>query len=158
MSKVPKKKTEEVLAEVNKSVSDLVDIVRGVADRVSSLEKAPVTQVTPAIFETPSVISDSGNPKIRHFLDSILNKRFGFRVESSVNPASFKLIVLVPKEYSDAPQGYWDMYHEDPRQAEVDIARGDDGIKECIERVFGLFNPSIQGLIIADRQSPFNPL
>ena len=143
------KKTADALSEVSKSVSELVDIVRGVAERVSSLEGKKEEPKVESKAEAESLIDLPDEHK--KLLLAVLNQKFGAKVESAPDPTVFRFIIYVPKEYSPASDGHWSMYHEDARIVMVERASSEASIKKHIERVFESFDKSIQALIVADR-------
>ena len=143
-------KTADLIAEVNKSISDLVDVVRSINERVGKLETKPIAPEN--VVGTEPVKEVLVPQEYRDLVDRWLNKRFGVRIAASVNPMEFIFSILVPKEYSSASDGHWQMYHEDARQTKIEVILKDTQLKEHCEKVFNSFDPSIQGLIIADRR------
>lgn len=152
------KKTADLIADVQKSVSDLVDIVRGVAERVSALEsketpkeelkkEEPKKELTEESKTEPALDLPEEHKKLLH---AVLNQKFGARVESVPDPTMFRFVIYVPKEYSSASDGHWSMYHEDARAKMVERASSEASIKQHIEKVFEGFDKSIQALIIAE--------
>lgn len=148
-------KTSELIEGVNKNISDLMEVVKSVADRVGALEAkkdvpVEVTQVVPAQeLSIPRSNVPTGTVRI---VEAMLNNKFIPRVEPSFNPAAFRLIVSVPRVYSQAGDAHWVMYKKDECIGEIEIAKGEAGVKEYIERLFALFPPATQALIVADRR------
>ena len=139
-------KQSEILVELAASLKALTDAVNGIDARVVSLEKPnkpeqPVAQA----------VSTPVSPEYRQLVDESLNKHFQFRIEPGGNPSFFNFVLLVPKKYSNAPAGYWEMYKEDPRPKVMSLHQVGILLKDHLEKVFNNFNPDTKALIVNDR-------
>ena len=143
------KKTAEILEELAESLKALTEEVKGIGDRVVKLEKPEdkKSEVEP----TPKVVESSvENPLHRALVDEVLNKHFGFKVENDFSGT--RLVILVPKKYSNASEAHWETYHEDARPSKPFLAHEIEvGFKGHLEKVLSNFNPDEKALVVNDR-------
>ena len=156
---MPKQKTADVLVDVAVSLKNLTEEIKGIGDRVAKLEqtKESTTQVVePSVggVEDPSVKVPEGNivenPLHRNLVSEVLNKHFNFRIESEFSGT--RLVILVPKKYSNASDSHWETYGGDERPSKPFAAHEVEPMfRVHVEAVFNNFNPDTKALIVNDR-------
>lgn len=142
---MPRPKTADVLAE---QLKPLWETMKGFEERLVKLENSPTTPTQLEGVKTPAAVEE--NPLQRQLVDEILNKHFSFRTEQEFG--GIKLVILVPKKYSTASQGHWDMYGADERPSKPFASyEAEVMFRMHVESVFNGFNPDIKALIVNDR-------
>lgn len=147
--------------DIVKAVKDLTEQVGLAVTEIKEMKdiaKRDVNQLAiPDKVETPVEVKKE-EPKeypvpmdYRDAVDTILNPSFGIRITPSRDLPQFEFAIIVPKEYSNAPKAYWEMYHEDVRPRMINYADGLNGVTDWCGRVFNNFNPEIKAKIVADR-------
>ena len=140
------KKTAEILADVAVSLKNLTEEIKGIGDRVVKLESPK--EPTPQVVETS--VEKVENPLHRNLVSEVLNKHFNFRIESEFSGT--KLVILVPKKYSNASDSHWDTYGGDERPSKPFAAHEIEPMfRVHVEAVFNNFNPDTKALIVNDR-------
>lgn len=92
----------------------------------------------------------------QQYLDAvhtILNKRFGVEMEYQPDTPNFGFSILVPKEYSNAGEPHWAMFHEDRRTRVINNSEGSAGVKLWVEKVYNNFDMETRTRITADRNA-----
>ena len=105
----------------------------------------PLNTVTQQEFVTPVPLD------YRMLADNTLNKSFEVRVNPLSDDPAFDLIISVPKKYSNAPAGHWEMYKADERHKVISYADGMNGVRQFCEQVFNNFSTETKTTIIQDR-------
>lgn len=145
---MPKTKTADVLTDVAASLKTLTDAVKGIEERLVKLEHpTDVKKEEP----TPKVESVSvENPDHRKLVNEVLNKHFSFKTQSEFS--GLRLVILVPKKYSNASDAHWSMYGADERPSKPFASHEVEPMfRVHLESVFNNFNPDIKALIVNDR-------
>ena len=140
-------KQSEVLVELAESLKTLTDTVKGIESRLDKLEKpTDVKEPTPTV----EVASVQENPLHRALVNEVLNKHFDFKVENDFSGT--RLIILVPKKYSNASESHWETYGGDERPSKPFAAHEVEVMfRVHVEAVFNNFNPDEKALIVNDR-------
>ena len=150
---MPKTNTAEALANIADSLKTLTETVSGIVSRVEKLEATELKkQEEPASKTEGATVSEQPieNPEHRRLVNEVLNKHFKFRTETDF--AGTRFIVLIPKKYSNAPQGHWDTYHADERPSKPFLPHEFEvGFRNHLEKVLSNFNPDEKALITMDR-------
>lgn len=93
-------------------------------------------------------------PEYREVVNTLLNKKFGVEIEGVSDMPAFRLVIVVPSEYSTAtPDQLASIGGRDIRPFVVDYAMGINGVREWVERVWSSFSPDVQARISTDRNS-----
>lgn len=134
------------MAKDKKEKDSVAEAILSLAEAVSSLEKN-LREKIDALKKEEVVVSPINNtatpepeplypfPKEwRDLIDDTLNP--AFKADVNYRPdAHFELSIWVPKEYSNAKPGHWDLVHEDKRFQVISNAMGLTGVREFVEKV-----------------------
>lgn len=146
------KGTPKIVEELQTSIRTLTELVSGLNDRLSRLEKPEETQEEPEPIKEPE--EEKSYPVPSEYVDivqNVLNPRFSVKVIPANDSPTFQFIVSVPKEYSNAPPAHWDMYRCDERVRVISYAEGSLGVREFVEKVYNNFDSETRTRITTDR-------
>lgn len=91
-------------------------------------------------------------PEYYGLVHTALNKNFQLVVSPISDSPAFQLSIIVPEKYSDVSEEYRRMYGHDVRLKVIPYSEGPQGVRAWAEKVFSSFNPTIQAMIVGDRQ------
>lgn len=138
--------------ELNKAIVEKLDKI---------LEQLKSNQTPSRTFEVPLQDNVTTSTKeasqvpvpmeYQKLVEEILNSAFGVEVRPKSDAPAFDFVIRVPRKYSNAPPGHWDMYKCDERVKMLAYSDGLLGVKDWCERVFNNFNQETKTIIVNDR-------
>lgn len=142
--------------ELVSTLNNLSDLVRGLSDRITALEKPrtldiPKSEPEAPVVEKPKQVSAPVPSDYKDIIDTILNKHFGLQIFPRSDSPHFELVIVVPKKYSLLTPAQSQMQGADLRVKVISYAEGVNGVRLWAERVLSTFSPEIKGLILADK-------
>ena len=145
------------MAESLKPIVETLERIEMRLEKLEFSEKVVKKPIDPS-FPSPEIEPDSKeskpapeNPEFRGLVDKILNKHFTFEIEPDSNPSFFTFVLLVPRRYSNADGGTWDLYHKDARPKGIPANDPMPILEEHLKMVLRNLGPEIGALVINDR-------
>lgn len=87
----------------------------------------------------------------REIIDSVLNHKFGIKIDPMSDRPAFMLTIIVPPEYSNLSEAEKKMQVTDIRCKVIGYAEGSNGVRQYAELVAGNLGAEIRAQIIMDR-------
>lgn len=134
---IPKEKKEDPIAV---AITQLAGAISGLEKKLDSALEVKKPIVEEAKVEEEQIVEKEQEPeapfptKWREIIDEVLSKDFKASVKYLDN-SRFELMIMVPKEYSNATPDEWKMYKADRRVVVMENFKGSAGIKEYCEIV-----------------------
>lgn len=110
------------------------------------------TSATTVKEEKPA---ESGYPipeDFRRIVDNALSSRFGIKIVPLSDKPAFMFQLLVPKEYSNAPESTWRDAKADIRSKIITYGEGKLGVQTYVELVKSNLGPEINAKINKDKE------
>lgn len=145
----------QVYSPFEKKLDTAIELLSKVVDKLDRQFEGRISSVpveTPiAPKPTPPVMPIHIPFEYRMMVDEMLNRNFQIEIEPLSDSPAFKFIVVVPEKYSSLSEEYKKMYKRDERMKVVTYSEGTVGVRAYLEKVWTSFNPTIQALIVSDR-------
>uniref|UniRef100_A0A7V3JAM8 Uncharacterized protein n=1 Tax=candidate division CPR3 bacterium TaxID=2268181 RepID=A0A7V3JAM8_UNCC3 len=163
---MPRKKTQEQPTEpVNLTpildvLNDLKNTIGDLTNRIEKLENKEKETIVekssdPLVAQslaTKGEITYAVPMEYGEIVHSVLNKKFGVKVEPMKDRPEFMLTIIVPPEYSNMTEKEKEMYKTDLRSKIISYAEGSNGVKLWAEQIYKNLGPEIQARITEDRK------
>ena len=132
--------TKNSVELLEKSMIQLANLVKVAIDKIdeSSRKQSPVTINPESSFKGGTEVLDAPPdkdhvpPKWRELVRQQLGEKVGIQVVYPDTGSGFLFKLHIPRELSNAPKSYWDMYHHDIRTKAIGYAEGVEGIKKFV--------------------------
>lgn len=128
------------------------------AEAIKGLEQKIDEHFAPKKVEKVEVKSEDvvapGQDSMPQEYRQIINERLSEKFKAEIkyrSDANFELSIWVPREYSNAPKGHWDLNHEDKRFLVIQNAMGAIGVREWVDKIAENLGPDIRMRIENDR-------
>lgn len=80
-------------------------------------------------------------------VNTLLNSRFGIKVEPFSDRPEFQFTIIVPREYSPLSDEQWGVAKGDLRSRVLSYADGINGVRQWIQMVYNNFTPEMRARI-----------
>jgi len=145
-----KSEIEEIrreLKETQKTMKELFDFVKEevIRKKEEKIEEKKEEEKQPE-EKTEQFIP----PEWIDVVHSVLNKKFGVKVEYFKDRPEFLFTIVVPDEYSNMPLKEKEVKKVDLRSKVIPIAEGVNGVRQWAEQVYNNFSPEIRAKIKSD--------
>lgn len=148
------KKKEATLDDVLGAVNGLTESITKLVESKSSVTNAETDAPPQGTGHAPNIEMKQGFPvpyEYQELVNTLLNKHFQIEINYLPDAASFEFAILVPKNYSNAPESHWETYKEDRRSKVIQNAYGANGVREWVLQVYNNFNEETRSAITFDR-------
>jgi hypothetical protein len=161
---MPRKTTKQETDQANLTpildvLNDLKNVVGDLTNRIEKLENREKETIVekpsePPVAQPSATREETTYPvpiEYRDIVDSVLNRKFGLKIEPLRDRPEFMLTIIVPEEYSNMTDKEKEMYKTDLRSKIISYAEGSNGVRLWAEQVYKNLGPETQARIAEDR-------